>query len=142
MALLQKAAVELGRIVRFGMTGTVAALAYTLVAFAIVEARIAGPMVAAVVGYAAAMTISYLGHLYFSFRVEPDHRVFFPRFAFTVAVTFTLTMASTWLITKVWLYPFGVAIVAVTVLMPAISYGCSRFWVFLPGLRATAPAVD
>ena len=130
--MLGKIAVELGRMVRFGFVGTIAAATYAAVTFAIAELRIADPVVASVIGYFCAALISYFGHLYYSFRVTPDHRTFLWRFAITVVVTSGMTVGCTWLMTEYWSYPAWAAVLAVTLLIPATNYVCGRFWVFLP----------
>lgn len=126
---------ELGRVFRFGMTGVVAALAYAAATFVIVETGLSNPVVAAAVGYFVAATISYLGHIYFSFRVEPDHRRFLWRFAVTVVLTFAMTIGCTWLIVDVLAYSYRLSILAMFVLIPATNYACGRFWVFSPGVK-------
>lgn len=135
MLLTKKLMTELGRIVRFGMTGTTAALAYSVITFTITRTGASNIIVATIIGFFAAATISYFGHLYFSFRVEPDHRIFLWRFLLTALVTFAMTIGCTWLVTSVWGYPDRAAIAAVTILIPAVSYTCGRFWIFLPGLK-------
>lgn len=135
MSLPYKIVTEFGRIIRFGMTGVFVTLVYAVVTIVISEMNIAGPMVATVIGYSIAATLSYLGHLYFSFRVEPDHRAYLYRFAITTVVTFTITMGTTWLFTEMWSGSVLMAIITVSVLIPVMSYVCNRCWVFLPGLK-------
>jgi putative flippase GtrA len=135
MPLDQALITEIGRIARFGVTGLVSALTYALFTLVLEKTGLVGPIVATAIGYAFAATISYLGHLHFSFAVEPNHRVYLVRFALTVVVTFAIAMACTWLFTRYWSYSFYAAIAAATVLIPIISYLCQRLWVFLPGLR-------
>jgi putative flippase GtrA len=128
--LLRASITEIARIARFGLIGTLSALAYAAVTSVLVRSGLAGPVPAAVIGYAMAGTISYLGHIYYSFGVEPDHRRFLWRFVLTVGVTLPMTIGCTWLITVMLGYPNYVSIVAVTILIPGTNYICNRFWVF------------
>ena len=124
--------VELGRLFRFGITGIVSALTYMVLTFVIVETGLAKPIIATIVGYLAAAILSYFGHLYFSFQVEPDHRKFLWRFLVTALVTFALSIFVTWLITDILGGSYRISIAVVTVLLPLINFFCSRFWIFFP----------
>jgi putative flippase GtrA len=128
--------IELGRLVRYGLTGTLAALAYAGVTTLLIESGLARPIAATIFGYFTAATISYLGHLYFSFRVQPDHQTFLWRFGVTVAMTFAVTTLTTYVITGYLSGSYGFSIAAVAALIPMMNYLCNRFWVFLPALRA------
>ena len=135
MLIMQSPGIEVARLVRFGITGVTAAIVYAAVAFLLVKGGLAKPVVASIVGFLCAATVSYLGHLYFSFRVEPDHRVFLWRFLIVTAITLAMTILLTYVITALLGRSYQIAIGAVIVLNPALSYLCSRFWVFLPGLN-------
>ena len=135
MAWPDKVITEIGRLIRFGLTGMITTLVYVVTAFVIVEMGVAGPMVATIISYCIAAIFSYFAHLHYSFRVRPDHRIYLWRFSFTVAITFSMTVGFTWLITEFWLGPFYVALIVIIMILPAISYACSRFWVYLPGLK-------
>ena len=128
--LLQTPVTEIARVVRFGITGTISALAYAAVSLALVKSGLAGPLPAAAIGYAVAATISYLGHLYYSFGVKPNHRVFLWRFGVTIVITFSETIACTWLITDVFHGSERLSIAAVTILIAATNYMLNRFFVF------------
>lgn len=135
MPSVKKVIIEFRQLVRFGITGTIAALAYAGVTFILVETGVAGPVAATTFGYFAAAAISYLGHLHFSFGVEPDHRTFLRRFAVIVVVTFAMNIVVTWLTTNILNGSYRMSVAVVTVLIPVMNYLCNRFWVFLPGLK-------
>jgi putative flippase GtrA len=127
---------EFWRLVRFGLTGIVATLTYGGVSYALVESSVSGPIAAAVFGYLASATVSYFGHIHFSFRVEPDHRKFIWRFVTTSIVTFPMAVVITYIITTGLGRSNQIAVVAVMVLIPLMNYFCNRFWVFGPSLAA------
>jgi putative flippase GtrA len=131
------AAREFGRFVRFGITGVIATLAYAVVTIILVERWGVRPIPAAIVGYLAASGISYFGHLYFSFSVEPNHRTYLWRFLIVSALSFTLNIIITWIVTALFACSARVSVIIVSILIPATNYLCNRFWVFLPGLRLT-----
>lgn len=130
---------ELARLMRFGITGMAAAAVYAAVIFAVVKSALMQPVTASIVGFLCAACVSYLGHLHFSFRVEPNHRVFLWRFLVITTATFAMTVLFTYIITVLLGRSYQIAIVVVVVLNPVLSYLCNRFWVFFPGLRDKLP---
>jgi putative flippase GtrA len=131
---------ELFRMVRFGIVGILAAALYAAVTSAIIETGIANPIAATIIGHLAAGVVSYVGHLHFSFAVNPDHQIFLWRFLVVAAVAFAVNIGLTWLFTIALGLPYVVAVATVTVLVPIINYVCNRYWVFLPGLKALSNA--
>lgn len=136
---LHALATEIAHLFRFGVTGAVATLTYAVITSALATWAAADPVTAAAVGYLVAGSISYFGHIHFSFRVEPDHRRFFWRFVLTALVTFPLTVGCTWLITVVFGYSIYASVATVTVLVPLTNYLCNRYWVFRHAKRGLAP---
>jgi putative flippase GtrA len=127
--------IEIGRLVRFGFTGLVVTFVYAAVTIVLVEAGGVGAIAASIAGYLAAGGVSYLGHLYFSFSVRPDHRAYVWRFLIAATLSFVLTIVITWIVTQVLGFSARVSVPVVSILLPATSYVCNRFWVFLPGLK-------
>lgn len=130
--------VEAGRLVRFGIVGALAGIVYAVITYLIVAAGISEPIAATIVGHLAAGFVSYLGHLHYSFGVEPDHRVFLWRFAVIAALAFTANIGTTWLFTGVLKLSYVYSILVVMVLIPIVSYLCNRFWIFKSGLTLRA----
>ena len=122
---------EAFRVARFGVVGLLSALVYAAVAAAFHQLT-QQMMLATIVGQAVSTTVSYLGHLHFSFSVHPRHRIFLSRFLFVVGVAFTVNIAATGFLSSV--VPYQYVILIVMVLLPAVTFLASRFWVFLPGL--------
>jgi len=136
--LLVRLAAELGRIFRFATVGTLAAIAYAGITFGVAETGLAAPIAASVLGFLVATAISYLGHLHYSFAVEPDHRIFLRRFTIVISITLAETMTCTWLITEGWHRSNLVSSISVSLLIPATNYICNRFWVFRSGPAAAS----
>ena len=134
--------VELGRIVRFGFVGVAATVVYTGTSVAGIEVFGLPPVAASVLGQGVATFVSYFGHVLFSFRVEPSHRLYLMRFLLISVLTFALNIVVTWLIADVLGISPRIAIAVVTVLIPITNYLANRFWVFLPGLRRAAASSE
>jgi putative flippase GtrA len=125
---------------RFGIVGLCATLVYVAVAGFANEVFEIAPVFASLLGVAASTGVSYFGHVFFSFRVEPNHRDFLWRFLLIAALAFSLSAGMTWLIANVMQLSPRLAITTVTVLIPIINYLCNRYWVFMPGLTRQALA--
>jgi len=129
--------VEAGRIVRFGLVGVLATLCFAGVTYLVAEAGVAAPVLAVIVGNSVAAVVAYFGHLHFSFAVKPNHSAYVRRFAMTTALSFLVTVGTTWLMTEVFNTPYVYSIVLLVVVYPGISYLLNRFWIFEPGLTAS-----
>jgi putative flippase GtrA len=124
---------ELFRIARFGLVGVSSTLCYAAVAFLVVWSSIGSSIPATIVGHFAAALVSYYGHLYFSFQVEPNHRRFAWRFLLVATATFGINLLLTWSLVSVFYAPYQVPIAVVTIVLPAASYLVNRLWVFHDG---------
>ena len=136
---LQALGVEVGRLGRFAVVGVIVTLTYAAVALLVIETSLAGIIGASIAGHIAAAVVGYIGHLRFSFAVEPDHQTYAWRFLVLAALTFAANIGMTWLLTRVIGVSDWVSIAIVTATIPIASYCFNRFWVFLPGLAHREP---
>jgi putative flippase GtrA len=127
--------VELGRLIRYGITGGLTASLYFGAVGAAVEIFDIAPVPASVLGQVVTIVAAYYGHALFSFRVKPD-RLYFLRFVFITLTAILLNIAVVWGLSVLLAVPYAFVIVLVAILVPLYSYLCNRFWVFLPGLDA------
>jgi putative flippase GtrA len=134
MLTARKVLIEAGRLVRFGIVGTLAGVVYAVTTFLIITAGLGGPVTATIIGQVTAGFVSYLGHLRYSFAVEPNHRVFLWRFFVIAAVAITANIVTTWLLTSVLKLSHVYSIAVVMVLIPIVNYLCNRFWIFRSGM--------
>ena len=136
--------VEIGRLIRFGIVGTLAAMVYALLTFAVDSSGLTNAVFGTIVGHVAASFVSYFGHLHFSFAVDPDHRTFLWRFFIVAAAMFIMNITITWLFTSILGFSYVLAIATVTILIPVVNYFCNRYWVFVPSLvpATLAPAAS
>ena len=128
---------EAARLIRFGFVGMCVTLVYMLASSVANEVFGIRPVLATIVGQIAAIGVSYIGHLSFSFRVRAHHSTFLWRYLVIVMLLLGIALGLTWLITDLAGFSPRIATAAVAVLIPIINYLCNRFWVFSPGL---APA--
>jgi putative flippase GtrA len=132
---LLSARVELGRLARFASVGVLATLVYFAVALIAANAIGLAPISASISGQIASTAVSYFGHASFSFRVQPRHGVFLPRFLTIAALTFAMNFGVSALLTTLVGAPSLLVFCAMALLIPTTNYLCNRFWVFLPGLH-------
>jgi putative flippase GtrA len=130
------------RIIRFGLIGACATLAYVLVSIIANESLRIAPMPTCIIAQGASFAISYFGHTVYSFRVKSDHSLFLWRFVLITGLTFVLATTTTWLIADVWRLSSRIAVAAVAVLIPLVSYFCNRYWVFAPGMMSSPTLFD
>jgi putative flippase GtrA len=132
---------EMWRLVRFGAVGVVSTATYAGTSWLLVWTGTTTIMVATVIAYLAAGTVSYLGHVHITFAVEPQHAELLSRFLVVSAVSFVLALGITWAITEILMAPHYVAILAVVVVIPMVNYLSHRFWVFSPHLASRQAAI-
>jgi putative flippase GtrA len=126
--------VELGRLIRYGITGALVACFYLGVVAGAVEEFTIPPVAASVLGQIVTITVGYYAHASFSFGVEPDSLNFI-RFVFIAITSIFLNIAVMWVLNVLLNLSYVVAISTVIVLLPLYNYLCNRYWVFLPGFE-------
>lgn len=130
-----KLMIEFGRLLRFGVVGIFATLAYIVATMIADEWLLFAAVEGAAFGQAVSTLVSYFGHLHYSFGVKASHRVFFWRFTLISVAVLGLNLGTTWLITGGLGFSHRIAVAVVSVLIPATNYLFNRFWVFERGLR-------
>ena len=120
----------LKQLVRFGGVGGLATVVHVLVALTMQRAFSIPPQGANLVGFSAAVLLSYLGHARFTFGVDAKSAPQFLRFLFLSGLGLLTSSATVWLVTG-WLgSSFTVAMILVAILVPAASFVAMRLWVF------------
>ena len=120
----------LAQLFRFGFVGGLATLVHVLMALAAQTAFNLPAQGANLAGFCAAVVVSYLGHMRFTFAVSAGSGAQFLRFAVLSCLSLMTSSATVWLITTQLGASFAMAMVAVTVLVPAASFVAMRLWVF------------
>ena len=100
----------------------------------------AGPILASLVGYAAAVGVSYLGNSRFTFRRPALHGPQFVRFA-TISLTgLGINLATVYVCTHALGWPLWLAMAPVVMVVPASTFLMSKFWAFR--VPSAAPAAQ
>lgn len=121
------------RLARQGATFTLVGLAATgaHVTAALIARRLgAEPMAANLSGYLTAVSVSYLGNAWLTFRSPALDGPQFVRFAVVSLLGLGLNMAITWAVTGPLGRPYGWSLAAVAIAVPALSFVLSKFWAF------------
>ena len=79
------------RVLRFGIVGLVGTATYGLVTLGAIELLHVPCVPSSVLGVAASIGVSYLGHALYSFRVNGEHSSFVWRFLMLASVNFVLS---------------------------------------------------
>jgi putative flippase GtrA len=119
---------------RFSTVGAVSTVTHIGIAMVLVEAAGANPIVGAMIGFAAAFLMSYLGHFRFTFGVSGSHRDYLLKFAVSSLASFFLSTGGVWVATAILGIDYKPALIALAIIVPVCNYLVNRFWVFLqPG---------
>ena len=123
------------RLVRFGLVGVAATLAYTVLASLFTLGLGWRPVVASVVAYLICTVFSYLSHRRFTFRSSRPVGEEVHRFAGLSVVGWAVAILSPWLLTDQWGLPPLVAILFVSGAVPTLSFLGMERWVFRRAAR-------
>ena len=125
---------EFWRLARFSAVGAVATVVHVAVSMIAVAAAGANPTVGTMIGFAAACTVSYIGHFRFTFAVSGRHRDYPLKFAASALASFFLNITAVWVATAVLGIDYKPALISLAIIVPICNYLVNRFWVFLqPG---------
>lgn len=119
----------LAQLTRFGTVGGAATLIHLCVAWVAARGLEAPPFLANAIGFGTAFAFSYLGHFYWTFGQREGHPVRLPKFLVVSGIGFALTNLITWITVNAAL-PYEVALFAILVTVPAVTWALSRFWAF------------
>ena len=119
-----------GQLIRFGGVGGMATLVHVIVAMFMRGTFELSPLQANFAGFASALLLSYVGHARCTFGVGLNQRFQFLRFLFVGLIALATSSGTVWLLDIGLGLDFGIAMAAVAVLVPAVTYLAMRFWVF------------
>ena len=119
-----------GQIVRFAVGGAAATLTHIVTALALHGGAKLSPLWANFVAFCAAVLISYFGHRGWTFAVEGRHGVRFPKFVSVALAGLAVNQAIVYALVEVIGWPYRLALVAVVVIVPGLSFLLIRHWAF------------
>jgi putative flippase GtrA len=128
----------MAQLIRFGGVGGLATLAHVVVALAARQSLPVTDQQANIIGFLAAVSLSYIGHARVTFRAPVGSVDQVLRFAVLSLLGLATSSLTVWIVTAGLGLGFGVAMAAVAVLVPAATFLAMRFWVFRPALGGPA----
>ncbi|WBL33204.1 GtrA family protein [Sinirhodobacter sp. HNIBRBA609] len=129
-----------GQLIRFGGVGGIATLVHVLMAMALQGPLGLPPLQANFGGFCAALLISYIGHARITFDADLRHAPQFVRFVTIALIGLATSSTTVWLIDTRLGAGFGIAMAAVAVLVPLMTFVTLRLWVFTG--RANREQID
>lgn len=119
-----------GQIVRFAVVGMAATLTHVVAALALHGGMKLSPLWANFVAFCAAVLVSYFGHRGWTFAVEGRHGIGFPKFLSVALAGLAASQAIVYAMVEVIGWPYRLALVAVVVIVPGLSFLFIRHWAF------------
>lgn len=120
---------ELGRLVRFTVTGTVVAAVY-VAAYAGLSSLGMPPFWANLVSFASAVAVQYFGQTMWTFRGRITDGLQGMRFVTTVSLGLAFSTFLTTVVGPFFGWPAWVAAALVAVTLPVTNFIVFRFWVY------------
>ena len=120
----------LGQLLRFLGIGGMATLVHVSAAVFAHSQFPVSDQQANLVGFGAALGVSYLGHAYFTFGTGLIGWTAFARFLIVAMTGLLVSTATVWLATDWFDLGFRLAMVAVGLAVPVASFVALRIWVF------------
>lgn len=127
---------ELLRIIRFGLVGGLATLVHASVYAGLAGSEIVAPLIANLIAFAVAVSVSFIGHLYWTFH---DHAAGYSaaergralgRFIVTATIGLGLNSCFVWLVVDVLRLSPLMAVIPMVTLSPAVVYLLGKHWAF------------
>jgi len=120
----------LGQLIRFGGIGGLATVVHVLIALAVRQVLQLSDQQANSAGFGAAVLVSYVGHGRYTFGVELASGPQFLRFVILSLLGLATSSATVWIATTRLGFDFIMAMAAVAILVPVMTFLALRLWVF------------
>ena len=121
---------------RFGVVGIFATIVHYIVAILSVEAMGFVPLIANVIAFGCAFPVSFIGHLYWTFREQTDghsaddRRQYWIKFFATALTGLAVSQIVVFMLADLLEVYHRIAFAAALVLAPATVFLLSKFWAF------------
>ncbi|AZL59488.1 GtrA family protein [Tabrizicola piscis] len=125
------------QVIKFGGVGILATLVHVFTALAARSLLHVEVQQANLIGFALAFVVSYTGHARVTFNAPMRSGQQIYRFALVALTGFAASSATVWAVTGPMGLSFPVAMAAVAVIVPAISFVAMRMWVFTAAPKAS-----
>ena len=114
---------------RYCLTGGASLVAYVGVSNVLYHAGL-HPTPSTLFAWSVAALVAYFGHIYFSYRVQADHKRMVLRFLGLLGLNFVQTVVLTWLLYDLFKVGYSLTSVIVGISSPLVSYPIGKWWVF------------
>lgn len=116
---------------RFGIIGTLAALVHMLIVIMIVENINLQPLLANVIAFATAFTVSYFGHNYWTFNHQQrNNQQTVYKFFMVALASFLLNESLFFIFLNIFQLYYPLALFIVLLIVPPLTFIFSKFWAF------------
>ena len=116
---------------RYGLVGVFASFVHWMVSCLIFEYQNASYLIAHSIGFFSGLVPAYLGHYFFSFKDNQQHKLRFPKFFFVSFLAFIIHQIGAFLLVdKAQLGYSSFTLPLLVVLVPVFTFLLNRFWVF------------
>lgn len=121
---------DLGALMRFGMVGITSSITYFLIGLAVERLTPIEPFTANLIAYFSAVSISYFGHHYITFRSTRPHREALPRFIPIMFFVLGSNQLMVLAIVNWWGFDYIWALIANVTMVPPLTYVFSALFAF------------
>jgi len=135
MAWLSEPVVQ---IFRFGTIGVAATLTHLISALVLNEILGVSVIWSNFTAFLIAWPVSYMGNFFWTFETGANHQKSMPRFGITSLTGLFVSQLIVWFVTGVMGQSLRIALVPALIIVPALSFIMSRYWVFLDENPSTA----
>lgn len=119
------------QLMRFGMTGSLAAIVHFSVVVMLVEFFKLDPLYANVFGFLCAFMVSFLGHRYWTFaKTSRRNHSSLPLFFLFAACNFVLNQGLFYVLLRKYNLAYPIALLIVLVVIAIWTFLISKLWIF------------
>jgi putative flippase GtrA len=130
-----KDALYSGQIIRFGLVGGTGTMVHVTSAYFAYHTLAISGLSANILGFFIALCLTYVGHAYWTFGVDDKHPQRVLRFAISSLACLGFSSAIIELVYSSWGYDYSVALLAIVIAVPPVSFLLARFWTFYAEIK-------
>ena len=118
-------------LIRYGIVGVVASLVHGIISYSLVEFLQIRFMIAHFIGFIFGTITAYLGHYFYSFKDQRDHKRLFFKFLLISGIAFFIhEFGAYYLVTQAGFSYKSQVLPFLLVVVPFFTFLLNRFWVF------------
>lgn len=123
--------ITIKRLAHFGITGGIAALVHLVVAVILVSKLDLAPLIANIIAFLAAFSVSFYGHSRWTFRdINSSANKTLIKFFITASISFILNETMFAYMLSKHQIPYYFSLIIVLAMVSTITFIISRYWAF------------